>query len=186
MTKKENYLFRKIYSSVCSPRACFDGIFYMNGYYYAANRFMAIRAFDKPDLPFVSETDRSDEAEEGIERFFDEAIQYSLGVVKLPAKSEIVELRKMVSSYERQNKAYLLEAETENDPNMKIGVNINYLNMFLDVFGGRDCYCYTGGPVSPLYFVNERKNIEAILMPIRVRNMFKALNPEILYKKEGA
>lgn len=184
MTKNE--LFRKIYSSVCSPKAYLDGIFYMNGYYYAANQFMAIRAFDKPDLPMIFETDRRDEVEECVERYFDEAIQYSVGVVKLPAKSEIVELRKIFSSYERQNKAYLLEAEMENDPNMKIGVNINYLNMLLDVFGGRACYCYTGGPVSPLYFVNDRKNIDAILMPIKVRNMFNTLNREILYKKEGA
>lgn len=186
MTKKENDLFRKIYSSVCSPKSYFDGIFRINGYYYAANRFMAIRAFDKPDLPMVSETDRSEEIEAEVERSFDEAIQYSIGVVKLPEKSEIVELRKIFSSYERQNKAYLLEAEMENDPNMKIGVNINYLNMFLDVFGGRACYCYTGGPVSALYFVNDRKNIDAILMPIKVRNMFHTLNREILYKKEGA
>ena len=178
MTKKENDLFRKIYKSIARPRYFLNGVFDRNCHYYTANPFMAIRAFDQPDLPMIPEEDREADTEAAVENYFDEAILHGIGEINLPTKREIVDFRKHFTAEKMREHAYILTVK--DNPNMNIGVNINYLNMFLDVFGGRDCHCYTCGPVRQLYFVNERKNIEAILMPIKVRNYFNCLNPEVL------
>lgn len=182
MTKKENDMFRKVYTLLWDQNYRYDGILKVNNFYYAVNKYMMIRSFEEPSLPIVPDDCRSAEVDESLERVMDAAIADSKWEVNLPTKKELVAFRKTCTREQMREKAYLLTAARD----ITIGVNINYLNMFLDVFGGRDCHCYTAGPVSTLYFVNERNGLNGILLPIRIRNYFNALNPEILYEKEGA
>ena len=172
MTKKETEVFRKIYEMSGARHEKLSGIFKQNNFYYSANLHMFVRTFDKPDLPLIPEENQDSSFYKKIEETLEIAILKSTGMVNLPTKSELVAIRKNLTAYEKWDSPYLLT--TSNGT--KIGVNNRYLNLFLDLFGGKDCYCYASNPLAPLYFVDEQKNIEGVLLPMRINNPDKIIN----------
>lgn len=175
MTKKDLGVFSKIIGMNNAADTAFLGIIEQNGFYYAFNKYMAVRTAEKPELGMVPEKYQRADTYERLEQHFEDVFSEDSCLVALPTKSEIISLRKKLTAEEKREKPYLLTSTND----MLIAVNNSYLSLFLDLFGIADCSCYARSPVKALYFINRKNGIEGILFPIYITDYTKAMNAKV-------
>lgn len=98
MTKKDLGVFSKIIGMNNAADTAFLGIIEQNGFYYAFNKYMAVRTAEKPELDMVPEKYQRADTYERLEQHFEDVFSEDSCLVALPTKSEIISLRKKVDS----------------------------------------------------------------------------------------